>query len=337
MTLKVKTLFISPEFFSIDEAIEDRLAFLGHQVTRIKDRPTNNVIAKFLLTKAPLLMPYFFDTYYERKLKELQTDFDYVLVINGQCLSPNIVSKLRNKLSRATFIFYTWDSIKNRQNSIKIAKLFDKKFCFDRESISYAREKYKLRFDFRPLFYVNETDPGAAGFTEEKNAGALFLGTMHSDRHKVLVRLSKVLKTSGITFTKYLFVQSKIVFFVKKYITRELSSGVVSDFIFQPVSKSIADEEFSKCEYVIDIEHANQSGLTIRTFEVIKNDKKLITTNSDIVNYDFYDPKFIAVIDRKSPRLDSLFLTPSLVRYDQYIKHKYSLDGWIIDVFGDIG
>ena len=63
---------------------------------------------------------------------------------------------------------------------------------------------------------------------------------------------------------------------------------------------------------------------------------KLITTNSDIVNYDFYDPKFIAVIDRKS-RLDSLFLTPSLVRYDQYIKHKYSLDGWIIDVFGDIG
>ena len=85
MTLKVKTLFISPEF-SIDEAIEDRLAFLGHQVTRIKDRPTNNVIASSC--SSPSVNAYFFDTYYERKLKELQTDLTMFWLLTVKLYRP---------------------------------------------------------------------------------------------------------------------------------------------------------------------------------------------------------------------------------------------------------
>lgn len=330
--MQVKTLFIAPTFFDIDVAIEARLTSLGHMVTRINDRPTENTIVKFLLTKIPLLMPYIFDLFYERKVRSLKNDFTYVLVINGQCLSPRIVRRLKRRLSNATFIYYSWDSIKNRKNTVKIAKFFDRRFCFERDSIAYAWSAFRLCFEFRPLFYTNEENHRALN-PQSATGGALFLGTMHSDRYKVLCRLRGLLAENGIPFKGYLFVQSKIVFYVKKFITRELSGGKVEDFMFAPVKKDVANNEFSACEFVVDVEHANQTGLTIRTFEVIKNDKKLITTNTDIVSYDFYDPEFIAVIDRQSPQLSQEFIESRGVNYGPNLKYKYSLDGWIDDVF----
>ena len=217
-----KTLFISPRFFGIDLSIETRLTSLGHIVTRIDDRPTENVVVKFLLTKMPLLMPYIFDRFYEKKIRSLNNDFKFVLVINGQCLSPRIVRQLKKRLSNATFIYYTWDSVINRRNTLKIAALFDRRFCFEHDSIAYAWSHCQLSFEFRPLFYVNEEDdliPAA----RNQGEGALFLGTMHSDRYEVLCRLSEIFSAQAIQFRNFCFVQSKIVFYIKKYLTRELA------------------------------------------------------------------------------------------------------------------
>ena len=40
---------------------------------------------------------------------------------------------------------------------------------------------------------------------------------------------------------------------------------------------------------VVDVENPGQHGLTMRSIEIIGLKRKFITTNPDIVNYDFYN------------------------------------------------
>src|SRR5690606_39098696 len=62
-----------------------------------------------------------------------------------------------------------------------------------------------------------------------------------------------------------------------------------------PFSEIFKYSENSKI--VIDIAHANQKGLSMRPFEALGLKRKLITNNTDIKNYDFYNPNNIFIIE----------------------------------------
>ena len=51
----------------------------------------------------------------------------------------------------------------------------------------------------------------------------------------------------------------------------------------------------SKSKAILDINHPSQVGLTMRTFETLGANKKLITTNENIKIYDFFDKENIDV------------------------------------------
>jgi hypothetical protein len=98
------------------------------------------------------------------------------------------------------------------------------------------------------------------------------------------------------------------------------------------MSAETISQHYNESAAILDIEHPNQSGLTMRTFEVIASGKKLVTTNKKIVEHDFYEPARICVIDRESPRIPEEFLevpTPSLS--DEFIAY-HSLRGWVSDI-----
>ena len=64
---------------------------------------------------------------------------------------------------------------------------------------------------------------------------------------------------------------------------------------------------------VLDLPHPMQTGLTMRTIEAIGSKKKLITTNVDIVNYDFYNPKNILLIERENINFDKSFFIDLII------------------------
>ena len=79
--------------------------------------------------------------------------------------------------------------------------------------------------------------------------------------------------------------------------------------------------------YFMDhIEHINQNGLTIRSMEVLGAGLKLITTNKNIINEDFFSEKSIMVIDRQNIKMDSTFFD-----HDQIspLDKKYTLKLWL--------
>ena len=70
----------------------------------------------------------------------------------------------------------------------------------------------------------------------------------------------------------------------------------------------------------------------MRTIEILGLKRKFITTNKDIVNYDFYNPNNIMVIDREQPQIDFNFFDLPYEELDDNLYNKYSLKNWILEV-----
>ena len=82
------------------------------------------------------------------------------------------------------------------------------------------------------------------------------------------------------------------------------------------------------CGILLDYNQPGQTSLSMRVMEAIYFSKKLITTNTDIVNYDFYDPDKILVLSRPfdelSPTVLKDFAEKPFVPYGGETLYNYS-------------
>lgn len=317
-------LLIAPKYFDIERSIQAGLENYGANVRYLEDRPTPSPVFKFLIKLFPLLLPKLFTRYYLSCVRKIDLKFDYLLVICGQTISRKFLKEFSALQTGAIKILYLWDSPDNRPNTVHISECFDKRFSFERDCYNY-------NFEFRPLFY-NDLDK----FEDNNTRKELytFIGTIHTDRYEVLEKIQN--ETNGKQHFHYRFLQSRLVYWFKRYVTREWKNVREDIFNYVPLGKDKYHEIMRRTKCIIDIEHVRQSGLTIRTFDIFKYRKQLITTNQSIVDYDFYDSRFIQVIDRNRPSFNSEFLeNDSLPVYSKECNVKYSLSGWLYDLFVD--
>ena len=132
----------------------------------------------------------------------------------------------------------------------------------------------------------------------------------------------------------YLYLQAKWVYFVYKIFDNSFKNASIGLFKYKPIANEKFLEVYSKSSCILDIEHPNQRGLTMRTIETIGAKKKLITTNINIKKYDIYCEN-ILIVDRNNPIIPSSFLTAEFKNYSDEIYQKYSLTGWITEVFSN--
>ena len=85
--------------------------------------------------------------------------------------------------------------------------------------------------------------------------------------------------------------------------------------------------EASDC--VLDTDMQVQAGPTPRLIWALAQGKKVITTNSNIINMPFYDPNRILVIDRKNPIIDIDFLKNNAPYKHIDSLFKLRIDNWI--------
>ncbi|MEM6687370.1 MAG: hypothetical protein AAF617_16440 [Bacteroidota bacterium] len=89
-----------------------------------------------------------------------------------------------------------------------------------------------------------------------------------------------------------------------------------------------------KAKIIVEIQRTEQVGLSFRIFEALGHRKKLITTNKDIVNYDFYHPQNILVVDENTIEIPADFVTSEYVEIDDEILSKYKIENWVKPIFG---
>ena len=84
---------------------------------------------------------------------------------------------------------------------------------------------------------------------------------------------------------------------------------------------------------ILDLVRDNQIGLSFRVFEAMAFQKKLITSNKSIKNYDFYNPKNILIVDKSNLVFDNSFFETKYEPLPDDIYRKYTLDSWVENIF----
>jgi len=324
-----KILFIAPKFFGYEREIKNRLESLGAQVDFYDDRPSNSAWSKFAIRMIPQTQQGKIRKYFSVLLEKYSNDYDFVFIVKMECMPVEILLALRNRNPKAKFIYYSYDSVKNNNNFKKAIGLFDSAFTFDDEDAK-AIEGIKLR----PLFFLNEYRDL---FTENILYDISFIGTAHSDRYLLLKKIKSVLPDENFRGFFFLYVPSKYIFWLKKIFVPVFWKSKKTDFSFSPMNKKEVLSAISQSRSILDFQHPGQTGLTMRTIEMLGARKKLITTNKNVKKYDFYRQENIKVIDREDPVIESDFFHAPYVNLPDDLYEKYSIDGWLREVFSVSG
>ncbi|MNR06809.1 hypothetical protein D3C85_1229020 [compost metagenome] len=153
------------------------------------------------------------------------------------------------------------------------------------------------------------------------------LGWYHSDRLRLVKKIVNFCKKEGLRY-KVILYTGYMNYLLHKLVGKELK-GNKEYLIFKPITTKMNLDLIMKSKATLDMAHSQQTGLTMRTIELLGAQKKIITTNSDIVNYDFYDSQNILVIDRENPHFDTAFFKAEFNPTPEQILHKYSINEWL--------
>jgi hypothetical protein len=327
-----KVLFIAPAFFGYEEKIADKMVELGAIVDFFDERSIKSSYERALLKINPRIFhKKTIDYYYQIINKISNVEYDYVFVIKCEMMPVEIIKKLKSLFSNATFCLYLYDSLDNIKGIKTKLDYFDRVLSFDMEDISKHSKMI-----FRPLFFIDDYKK-TFNTQKEYKFDISFIGTIHSDRYKVIKSIKNVADKNQYKYKYffYCYLQSNFMYYFYKLTKREFRRAKKEDFQFAKIRSSEIAEVIDKTKIVLDIQHPKQTGLTIRTIEMIGMHKKLITTNQSIKKYDFYNSDNIAVIDRNEIEIPIGFLDKSYQKIEEDIYNKYSLENWIIDVLGE--
>lgn len=321
-----RALLIAPRFFGYELEIIAELNRQGMRVDMLADRPFDSPFMKALMRFRPELGGHqVSDRFFAAQIDALRAnDYNVILVIQGEGVTTRTLARLRTRYPRARMVFYTWDSIENKPFSKSNLSHYDQCSTFDPiDAINYG-------LAYRPLFFSPGFDRKP---TDAYTYDLSFVGTVHSDRYRIVHSLASQLPLDATSFL-YLYMQAPWMYDLRRIFTRTLTGAKRDEFQFKPLSKETLQAVFFGSRAIVDIEHPNQRGATMRTFETLGSQRKLITTNASLRNYDFFNPQNIMVIDRYFPELECDFLKTPYEPVPEEVRSKYSLQQWVIDVCG---
>lgn len=320
-------LLISPTFFGYEKSIKQRLSEMAAKVDYFDERPANTFWSKAFVRINRKLISHRISQYYDSIYKTIRNQvYDYVLVVNVEAMPISFLKKVREINPCAVLILYMWDSLSNKKNTVNYLSLFDRVYSFDPEDC-----KINSTISFRPLFFLNEYSK--LSHKQNYKYDFSFVGTAHSDRYLLIQKIYNQIQNLGLKSYWYLYLQDLKLFYWNKLTNSSFAKAHLHDFRYKALSKDKVLDLVEKSRIIIDIQHPNQVGLTMRVIEILGARRKLVTTNTSIKDYEFYHEDNILVIDRENPIINKEFCYKKYQPLDDCIYYKYSLDGWLEDIF----
>ncbi len=321
-----QALLVCPALFSYHQSIKAEFESLGYATTWWNDRASNDTFHKAGLRLLPDLVARRSTATFLRQLNRLDAQaISRVLVVKGEGMSDEVIKALRARLPNAHLSLYFWDSVENTPRARAIAPLFDDVATFD------PVDAQALGWTYRPLFARNESIAPPLAEADLRYDWC-FIGTLHSDRYRVIERLRRSAPQRKAFF--FGFAPSRLLLaarYLRDPSLRKASAGSVSHHAM-PVAQVVAAVGASRA--MLDVEHPRQRGLTMRTIETLLSGRKLITTNRYIADSDLFDPSRVHVIDRHAPQVPDGFYSSPFKPIDDKTCARYSLRHWVTEVAG---
>ena len=316
----MRILLLTPSTFGYETRLREAFERLGHDVEWIDERVGNDVVSK-VLTRLGLLraIPTIIGKHLDRIIGRAKSiDAERVIIVNPETLRGKDFAQIKAGVPNAPLVIYRWDSLAQKPIDDEAFAAANAVYSFDPEDCDND-----ARLRHLPLFHGHAEKPEARADCP-KDYDVSFVGTAQLRRIQMLGRLCRQLKSSERPYLFYLKTQSPIhyaIFWVAAKIFGY--NGVLSknampyDRLLQVIDQSAA---------VVDIEFHRQSGLTMRTFEVVFSGMPLLTTNANIRRYEFFADAPIFVFDESSSDLPD-FSSLKGSGIEPYFD-KYSIDHW---------
>lgn len=317
-----RVVFISVESFNIEELLVSGLKSLGAEVLRFNERPDNLNITKAAIRFNKELVANKLQKHYDWILSQtLAFEPSFIFVLKGETVSKLFLNSVKRSLPKCKLIFYNADSFKNNPNPEELIPLFDSVFTFDRE------DSIRLGLRYLPLFYEDSYIESQV----PKDLKFSFIGTVHTDRLKIVEGVKA--QISPKTFFLHYYSHGLLHLLFQFLTSVKIPVKSIPNIKFNQLNLEDVKDVFKRTEIVVDIQHPNQSGLTMRTIQVLGAGCKLITTNKHIVHHDFYNSTNIFIIDRRDPKISQEFISKPYQSIDPKILKKYTLTSWLRTIF----
>lgn len=318
-----RILFFHVPNYGYHKVMIDAFNRAGAIVDDFDTRPNHSFWTKALIRINRDLLGSQIDKYHNYIIDSIKdNNYDIVYFYKGEAVSSSTVKRLRKLYPKAYFVLYFPDSIKNNLGAKKIIPLFDDCYTFDKKDAKC------MKLSFLPLFYSkNMVD--IANKKKCLKYDLFFVGTVHSDRYNFISKIVEQYRQYGCTSFTWFYFPSKVLYYKMCLENPMLIKIPKCEFQFTILSANELAERLAESRIVLDIQHPQQTGLTMRTIETLGAKKKLITTNEQIVDYDFYDPDNILLVDRNNPIIPIDFITSPYKEVSEEIYKKYNIDNWV--------
>lgn len=326
-----RILFFSPVFFGYENSIKENLSSMFMECVFYDERAKPTTLEKILIRlNCRNLISKKIETYYHSIINQYTANyFDYIVFFNPETITASLLSELREKQKKAKFILYMWDSFCNKPHTKELLPFFDKSLSFNRDdSVNYNMK-------FRPLFFIDEYNDDYIDNATECDIDICFIGTIHSDRYKILKQVERWAIENNLKTYFYMYFPSWILYLKYKIQNYGKISVNKKDFKFTPIKSLEVINYLSRSKVIIDIQHPKQTGLTMRTIEMLGMRKKLITTNFDIKTYDFYNKNNIEIIDRNNVSINKDFIYKDFDRSVDEARKMYSIESFLREILED--
>lgn len=315
-----KVLIVAPEYMGYIVKVADELRknkdleVTDIQIPTYKYSSLITKVKNFYLKRIAKDVKFKYRENYIKTVIKNET-FDIILIIRPDLFSVESLVALKSKTK--IFKTYFFDGIHRYPKKKKLLPLFDEIYSFEPSDCKEFGFKFITNF-----IYELETP----NITAEPLKYSVFnITSFDRKRFATLLKIAKVLKSQQNVF--------KIIV--------KTSKKIPSTDLIEIIKKPIALEEvklyIKQAACMLDLGVIDKHrGLTFRVFEALGYHKKIITNNSEIATYDFYNPQNILIIDDQNISIPNDFLNSPYAPIPEAILKKYRLSYWVETVFKEV-
>ena len=215
--------------------------------------------------------------FYSKAIKERlettfkkQQDFDHIFILRPDLIKEHLpfIKKHGKKM-----VAYFWDSFARIPQGRETIPHFDKFFSFEPKNVK----------DHQLLFLPNFYSPD---LTLNKDIKPQFDLSYVASSDERLPTLERMLDSMA-----HLGLKTNINIVAAETIANKNEKSI--RWFTDPLPRNETIRIMNDSRVLLDIAQPKQEGLSFRVFEAMALEKKIITTNKSVTDYDFYDPRNI--------------------------------------------
>ncbi len=275
-----------------------------------------NTLSKIFLDKNPKLKKR--QEYIITSLKKLGLQ-DQILIINPELIDLEFHLEIKKYTNK--YIAYLYDSVARCPVNHLLNGVFDSIYSFDKNDIN--------KYGFRCTNNYNYIDNLMIDKDVTIKNDILYVASF-DNRMKIVQDFKYLFKEIDLNFRAIIIGKKTILFKLKNLFSDKIKGLELRK---KRIDNSELLKLYSETNVVLDIVRDHQVGLSFRVFEAMALEKKLITNNATILEFDFYNPNNILIIDEKMINIEKKFFETKYEPIDSKIFDNYTISSWVENVF----